>query len=208
MFSITSVLPRPKLPAARLEFVTQRCADQPHGTERAPDRQRAQDDRLYFSVRSFGFNGPRHILQYAFVDDRGNVVLSSFGEAERPGPVGPQLVEDMPVEPFDGDTLDYLAGRICGGAHLVAFGRVLQAGLLPAGAVAQAGSVDCAWRRFLRVSRQRRIAFDRHQSLTLGDALELAGLPPLTSPDAAMRALAIRDLWMWMDAVELRSGLS
>jgi len=207
MFSITSALTRQRPPAARLEFVTQRCADQPHRDRRA-DRQRAQDDRLYFSVRSFGFNGARHILQYAFVDDRGNVVLSSFGHTERAGTRGPELAEEMPVEPFDAETLDYLTARICEGSHLVAFGRVLQAGLLPGGAVGQAGSVDCAWRRFLRVSRERRIAFDRHQSLTLNDALDLAGLPPLTSPDAAMRALAIRDLWMWMDAVELRSGLS
>lgn len=170
--------------------------------------QRAQDDRLYFSVRSFGFNGARHILQYAFVDDRGNVILSSFGQTERAGTRGPELAEEMPVEPFDAPTLDYLTTRLCEGSHLVAFGRVQQAGLLPGNAVGQAGSVDCAWRRFLRVSRQRRIAFDRHQSLTLGDAVELAGLPPLTSPDAAMRALAIRDLWTWMDAVELRSGLS
>jgi hypothetical protein len=207
MFSITSALTRQRVPATRLEFATQRCADQPHRA-RTPGRQRAQDDRLYFSVRSFGFNGPRHILQYAFADDRGNVVLSSFGEVDRAGSRAPDLAEEMPIEPFDGDTLDYLTTKICGGAHLVAFGRVLQTGLLPAGAVGRAGSVDCAWRRFLRVSRQRRIAFDRHQSLTLGDALELAGLPPLTSPDAAMRALAIRDLWMWMDAVELGSGLS
>jgi hypothetical protein len=207
MFSIASALTRQRPSAARLEFVTQRCADQPHRARQA-DRQRSQDDRLYFSVRSFGFNGPRHILQYAFVDDRGNVVLSSFGHVERADSKAPELAEEMPVEPFDGETLDYLTGKICGGAHLVAFGRVLQAGLLPGGAVAGAGSVDCAWRRFLRVSRERRIAFDRHQSLTLSDALELAGLPPLTSPDAAMRALAIRDLWVWMDAVELRSGLS
>lgn len=207
MFSIASALTRQRVPTTRLEFVTQRCADQPHGGDHARP-QRAQDDRLYFSVRSFGFNGPRHILQYAFADDRGNVVLSSFGEVDRGGARAPDLAEEMPVEPFDGDTLDYLTGRICGGAHLVAFGRVLQAGLLPGGAVDKAGSVDCAWRRFLRVSRQRRIAFDRQQSLTLSDALDLAGLPPLTSPDAAMRALAIRDLWMWMDAVELGSGLS
>lgn len=207
MFSITSALTRQRPSAARLEFVTQRCADQPH-RGRAADRQRAQDDRLYFSVRSFGFNGARHILQYAFVDDRGNVLLSSFGHTDRAGAKGPELGEEMPVEPFDAQTLDYLTAKICDGAHLVAFGRVLQAGLLPAAAVGQAGSVDCAWRRFLKISRQRRIAFDRHQSLTLNDALELAGLPPLTSSDAAMRALAIRDLWMWMDAVELRSGLS
>ena len=207
MFSITSALTRPRPSAARLEFVTQRCADQPQAGHR-PDRQRAQDDRLYFSVRSFGFNGARHILQYAFVDDRGNVVLSSFGHTDGGSARGPELAEDMPVEPFDARTLGYLTSRVCEGANLVGFGRVLQAGLLPGGAASQAGSVDCAWRRFLRVSRQRRIAFDRHQALTLSDALELAGLAPLNSPDAAMRALAIRDLWMWMDAVELRSGLS
>ena len=207
MFSMTSTFMRQRPPAARLEFATQRCADQPHRAPQ-PDRQRAADDRLYFSVRSFGFNGARHILQYAFVDDRGNVVLSSFGHTDRAQSRAPDLAEEMPVEPFDAQTLDYLTGRVCEGSHLVAFGRVLQAGLLPGAAASHAGSVDCAWRRFLKVSRQRNIAFDRHQPLTLGDALDLAGLAPLTSPDAAMRALAIRDLWMWMDAVELRSGLS
>jgi hypothetical protein len=75
--------------------------------------------------------------------------------------------------------------------------------LLPDETVHRAASVDCAWRRFLRVSRQRRLTFDRHQPLTLSDALTVAGLPPLDSPDAAMRALAIRDLWMWMDSVDL-----
>jgi hypothetical protein len=55
----------------------------------------------------------------------------------------------------------------------------------------------------LRISRQRRLTFDRHQPLTLSDALTAAGLTPLESADAALRALAIRDLWMWMDSVDL-----
>jgi hypothetical protein len=37
----------------------------------------------------------------------------------------------------------------------------------------------------------------------LSDALTLAGLPTLESADAALRALAIRDLWTWMDSVDL-----
>ncbi len=94
-------------------------------------------------------------------------------------------------------------GNLCRDSNLVAFGRVLQAGLLPGETVNSAASVDCAWRRFLRISRQRRLTFDRCQPLTLSDALTAAGLPPLESADAAMRALAIRDLWMWMDSVDL-----
>ncbi|MEI9964988.1 MAG: hypothetical protein WDM92_10030 [Caulobacteraceae bacterium] len=82
------------------------------------------------------------------------------------------------------------------------FGRVLQTGLLPVEAVQGAMSVDCAWRRFLRVSRARHMAFDRDQPWNLSDALVMAGLPAPDSEDAAMRALAIRDLWRWMDRVE------
>src|ERR1700722_12561206 len=44
-------------------------------------RQKAASEHLYFSVRSLVAQGGRHILQYGFVDDRGNIVLSVFGEA-------------------------------------------------------------------------------------------------------------------------------
>lgn len=188
-----------------MDLAAQRCADQPQAV-RPPSRQRAADDRLYFAVRSFGANGRRHILQYAFADDRGNVVLSAFSQSENPAARGREPAEEMSAEPLEPATLDDLLGRVCGGANLVAFGRVLQAGLLPDGTVSAAASVDCAWRRFLKISRQQRIPFDRHEPLTLSDALAAAGLGTLDSTDAAIRALAIRRLWIWMDEVELNGG--
>ena len=202
MFSIASKIVGQRPSPARFALAVQRCADQPQSAK-ARHRQRAQDDRLYFAIRSFGATGPRHILQYAFADDRGNVVMSAFAEAGRPCSGGHDLAEEMLVAPLDPAAISHLVGRVCRDSNLVAFGRVLQAGLLPDETVHRAASVDCAWRRFLRVSRQRRLTFDRHQPLTLSDALTVAGLPPLDSPDAAMRALAIRDLWMWMDSVDL-----
>lgn len=202
MFSITSRFAPARPPPARFALAVERCADQPQPSQRR-NRQRAQDDRLYFAVRSFGTTGPRHILQYAFADDRGNVVMSAFAEAGKPCRSSHDLAEEMLVAPLDAAALDHLVSRVCQDSNLVAFGRVLQAGLLPGETVHSAASVECAWRRFLRVSRQRRLTFDRHQPLTLSDALTVAGLPPLDSPDAAMRALAIRDLWMWMDSVDL-----
>jgi hypothetical protein len=205
MFSVSSMLSRGRPPVSRMDFAAQRCADQPQGA-RPPSRQRAADDRLYFAVRSFGANGPQHILQYAFADDRGNVVLSAFSQTEGPVARGHEPAEEMPVQPFGPETLDDLLGGVCGGANLVAFGRVLQAGLLPGGTVNAAASVDCAWRRFLKISRRRHIPFDRHEPLTLSDALAAAGLGALDSNDAAMRALAIRRLWIWMDEVELNGG--
>ncbi len=202
MFSIASRLSGQRPSAARFELAIQRCADQPQPI-RQRHRQRAQDDRLYFAVRSFGATGPRHILQYAFADDRGNVVMSSFAEAGKPYRGGHDLAEEMLVAPLDPEALGHLVNRVCRNSNLVAFGRVLQAGLLPSETVERAASVDCAWRRFLRIGRQRRLTFDRHQPLTLSDALTAAGLAPLESSDAALRALAIRDLWMWMDSVDL-----
>lgn len=202
MFSITSVLARSRPPIARLNHATLRCADLPKGLGQARP-QRAMDNRLYFAVRSLGRSGPRSILQYAFADDRGNVVMSYLGHSDSPRAGGHELSEDMLIAPLDPEALEYLMSKVCRGTNLVAFGRVLQAGLLPPGPLQEAGSVDCAWRRFLEIGRQRSLSFDRHQPLTLSDALVAAGLPPLSSPDAAMRALAIRDLWHWMDRVDL-----
>lgn len=207
MFSMASRLTGRRPPATRVDIAIQRCADQPRPSL-TDHRQRSLDDRLYFAVRSFGATGARQILQYAFADDRGNVVMSSFAESDRLWPGGPDLGEDMLVAPLDPDAFGLQARRVCSGSNLVAFGRVLQAGLLPTEALSRAASVDCAWRRFLRISRQRRLTFDRHQPMTLSDALTAAGLAPLASADAAIRALAVRDLWMWMDRVDLeREGV-
>lgn len=159
-------------------------------------------DRIYFNVRSLGVQGRDHVLQYGFIDDLGNVVMSAFVRAAAPGallvgtPPG-----DLAAEPLDEDRFDDIAERLCAGATLVAFQRVLQGGLLPRGAAGAAASVDCAWRRFQRTARQLGLALPSRAPVTLHDALALARLPPLESEDAALRALSIRALWRWMDEV-------
>jgi hypothetical protein len=206
MFSIGSIFSSRQPSPDRYDLALQKCATPP-ASFAIPRRQIATDARLYFSVRSMGVSGATHLLQYAFADDLGNVVLSAIGAAPRP----PGLAEceppaDLPLRPLAPDALEDMLAGVCHGASLVTFGRVLQTGLLPARSAHSACEVDCAWRRFLRISRQRQIAFDRHEPLTLSDAVAAAGLPPLESADAALRALAIRDLWIWMDSVELRTG--
>ncbi|HEX4198409.1 MAG TPA: hypothetical protein VHZ26_13315 [Caulobacteraceae bacterium] len=171
----------------------------------APRRQKAASEHLYFNVRWLPVGGGRHVLQYGFVDDRGNIVLSVFGEgwaAGRGGTHGWEAPpEDLAAAPMDAEWLGELIGSVCQGASLVAFHRVLQGGLLPKGAIDGAASVECAWRRYLRVARARG-DFDRGEPVTLDDALESAGVGAVGSPDAALRALGVRELWAWMDKVE------
>lgn len=199
MFSLSSLLnlgPQPS--RERIDLALQQC--QAYGrSSRMRGRQLSADDHLYFAVRSFCSSGMRHVVQYAFADDRGNVVLSAFGHAQSNTGALYEPPEDLPVDPLDPEALEYLLTRVCNGATLVAFGKILQAGLLPAQAVGGAFSVECAWRRFLRLGRERRCAFSRGEPMTLSDALEAAGLEPLRSEDASVKALAIRDLWAWMD---------
>jgi len=202
MFSISEIFNRTFFARLQAESVMDQCKSICPEIYLRP-RQVSADDHLYFCVRSFAANGLRHILQYAFVDDRGNVVLSAFGATPSPVAVGiVEPPEDLAVEPVDPEALEYLLTRICSGATMVGFGKVLQAGLLPAETVQAAASVECAWRRFLRISRARHLTFDRDQPWNLSDAMTLAGLRAPESEDAVMRALAIRDLWSWMDRVE------
>jgi hypothetical protein len=163
-------------------------------------RQLSASEHLYFAVRSVGGDGVGHVLQYAFADDRGNVILTAFARSVSPvAMLAPPLPEDLGVEPLDPEAFEYLMTRICGGATLVAYHRVLQGGLLPYSAVSTAAGMECAWRRFQQVARRRGVRLSRGETLTLGDCMEKAGLPPLDSEDAAVRALAIRALWRWME---------
>ncbi len=160
-------------------------------------------DRLYFNVRSLGVQGRDHVLQYAFADDRGNVVMSAFVRAAAPGaPILGTPSGDLATEPLDEERFNDIAARICAGATLVAYQRVLQGGLLPRGAAGSASSMDCAWRRFQQTGRRLRLDLPPRAPITLQDALALAGLPSLDSEDAALRALAIRNLWRWMDEMD------
>lgn len=168
----------------------------------APRRQKSASEHIYFDVRTVVAAGGRHLLQYGFVDDRGNIVLSVVGETKAPAAT-PEVTppEDLAAEPMDEAWLALLVRMTCRGASLVTFHKVLKAGLLPPGVVEEAESVDCAWRRYVRLAR-RRGQFDRSQPVTLDDALDRAGLGPVGASDAALRALGIRELWAWMDRVE------
>ncbi len=167
-----------------------------------PVRASRAQDNLFFHIRPFASDDQGECLQYAFVDDRGNVIMSTFARALRPSLFPVVGAPSPPVDPVGPEALEYLLTRLCGGCRLVGFGRVLQGGLLPTETLHAAASVQCAWRRFLKVSRRWGHRPEWRQPLTLDDALEIAGLPPVDSEDAAMRALAIRDLWGWMDRVE------
>ena len=168
----------------------------------APRRQQAASEHIYFDVRTVVAAGGRHLVQYGFVDDRGNIVLSVVGES-KVAPADPEIVppDDLAAEPMDEAWLALLVRMTCRGASLVTFHKVLKSGLLPAGVVEEATSVECAWRRYVRLAR-RRGQFDRSQPVTLDDALDRAGLGPVAAQDAALRALGIRELWAWMDRVE------
>jgi hypothetical protein len=167
-----------------------------------PRRQKAATEHIYFDVRTMVASGGRHLLQYGFVDDRGNIVLSVVGETRAPFPP-PEVVppDDLAAEPMDEAWLGLLIRMLCRGASLVTFHKVLKSGLLPPGVVQEVGSVECAWRRYVRLAR-RRGQFDRNQPVTLDDALEVAGIGAVGAADASLRALGIRELWSWMDRVE------
>jgi hypothetical protein len=167
----------------------------------APRRQKAASEHLYFSVRPIAAAGGRQLLQYGFADDRGNIALSVCGEAAAPWH-GPELTppEDLAIAPMDPDWLTVLIRGVCQDASLVTFHKVLQGGLLPPSAIDVAASIECAWRRYLRLMRRQR-RFDRSEPVTLDDALETAGLGAIGTPDAALRALGVRELWTWMDSL-------
>ncbi|MDO8411681.1 MAG: hypothetical protein Q7S93_16635 [Phenylobacterium sp.] len=128
--------------------------------------------------------------------------MSAFVRSQAPAAImfGTRA-EDLAMEPLDAEAFDHIAARLCGGATLVAYQRVLQGGLLPYGAVRSAAGVECAWRRFQQTARRIGLEVSAREPLTLNDCLTHAGLPALESEDAALRALAIRSLWRWMDEV-------
>lgn len=165
--------------------------------------QVSASDHLYFAVRSVAADGRQHVMQYAFVDDRGNVALSAFVRSASPATLfGGAASEDISVDPMDEGEFAVLATKLCRGATLVAFHRVLQTGLLPVGAANAASGVECVWRRFQAVARRKGMRLSRHEPLALNDCLQKLGMPVLETDDAAMRALAIRNLWRRLDGIE------
>jgi hypothetical protein len=184
-----SLIPPTEAEAAR------RSAIRPLG--RAP----AAPDHLYFNVRSFAAGEGAHTLQFGFVDRNANVVLSVFAKA--PSPIGWSSPADapLPVAPLEPDALERLLTPLCRGVTLVGFHRMLQGGLLPRAAADSAVSLHCVWRRLQEAAKTHRLCARRDRPMTLNEGLALAGLPPLASDDAAMRALAVRDLWLWLDSL-------
>ena len=176
-----------------------------HPPERPEDRRTpvvAPANHLYFNVRSFSAGDQTHTLQFGFVDRDSNVVLSVFAKA--PSPVGP--LDDaepsaLAVEPLGPDALERLLTPLCRGATLVGFHRVMQGGLLPHSTLRAAAGFRCAWRRLQDAVVAHGLCSLRERPLTLNDALSLAGLATLDTEDAAMRALAIRQLWLWLDGL-------
>ncbi len=165
--------------------------------------QVSASEHLYFAVRSVAADGRQHVMQYAFVDDRGNVALSAFVRSSSPATMfGGAASEDLSVEPMEEAVFATLVAKLCRGATLVAFHRVLQTGLLPAGAVESAAGSECAWRRFQAVARRKGIQLSRREPLALNDCLQKLGMAPLESEDAAVRALAIRRLWRKLDNID------
>jgi hypothetical protein len=165
-----------------------------------PAARPVQPDPLFFSVRSFAAGDQMHTLQFGFADRDANVVLSVFVKAPSPVPqLGGPHPDDLATEALDPDRFERLVTPICRGAALVGFHRVLQGGLLPRAAVQEAAGFRCVWRRMQEAAKTHRLCAPGDRPMTLDEGLALAGLPRLDTDDAAIRALAVRDLWLWLD---------
>lgn len=157
----------------------------------------------YLAVRSLAAAGGEHLLQYALVDDGGDVIFDAV--TRTPSPVGlasPTAAVDAPVSSMEPHAFDARLACACEGARLVAFHAVLQGGLLPPASLAGGAEVACAWRRFRKVARSRGLRLGPGEPQDLADALARAGLTPPAGEGAADRATALRTLWRWMEAKE------
>lgn len=166
-------------------------------------------DRFFLHVRSVSADGFAHLFQFALVDDSGNVAVSVFVRGRSPVDDREDLAEDQsappPIPAVTWDQLDE-ALRPCRGAQIIAFGRVLHGSFLPEETRKTIAGLDCARARFIKSARRRGIAVGPGDLSDLNDARRLVGLPPVRSPDAALRAMGLRELWRWMDAVEDLGG--
>jgi hypothetical protein len=160
----------------------------------------APPDLYYLHVRSVAADGISHLFQFAMVDAAANVALSAFARA--PSPVGDPAPDGLPaearVQALDWPGLD-AALRPFKGALVVAFGRLIQGSFLPPGACAAIAGLDCARARFLKIARRRGFRVDPGDLVDVNDARRAVGLPAVRSPDAALRALGLRELCLWMD---------
>lgn len=173
-------------------------------SDRRPGEARA--DRFFLHVRSVSADGFAHLFQFALVDDFGNVAVSVFVRG-RSGVEGQDPIDaenDGPPPPIPAITWDQLEEALqpCRNGWIVAFGRVLHGSFLPEAIRGGIASLDCARARFIKVARRRGIHVGPADLSDVNDARRLVGLPPVRSSDAALRALGLRELWRWMDAVE------
>ncbi len=163
-------------------------------------------DRGYLHIRSVAADGTWHLMQYGLVDDAGNVLLSAFARVASPiGEPTPAARAAMAAaHALDADGLA-AAMRLCRGLRLTAFGAGLSLGLLPAGVAANLAGLDCARARFVAVARRRGQRLAPGDPADANEARRLVGLPPERSEDAALRALALRGLCLWMEGREGRA---
>jgi hypothetical protein len=158
--------------------------------------------RCYLHVRSMAADGSNHLFQFAMVDDAANVAFSVFASA--PSPVGLPPPDAAPAPERAARALNWgeldAAMRPFRGAQVVAFGRLTQGAFLPPRTRAEIAGLDCARTRFLKLARRNGIKVDPGDLLDVNDARRLIGLPIVRSSDAALRALALRELCLWMDA--------
>ncbi|MDR3511568.1 MAG: hypothetical protein P4L73_08040 [Caulobacteraceae bacterium] len=160
----------------------------------------ARPDRYYLHVRSVAANASTHLFQFAMADEAGNVALSLFVRA--PSPVGEPAPDGMPADaPIVGVDWAGLDAALLPfkGALVVTFGRLVQGAFLPPNACAEIAGLDCARARFVKTARRRGLRVDPAELADVNDARRLVGLPTVRSPDAALRALSLRELCLWMD---------
>jgi hypothetical protein len=175
-----------------------RVGHSPH--RQAPELQLEQ---MFLHVRVAAADLSGRLLQYAVVDAVGQVRLSLFAQL----PTDPRYPVP-PLEPLGPARLTpsistpralEAALGVCEGCAVLTFVRAPQGALLPRSVMAGAKSLDCARTRFLKVARQRGLRVQESELTSVNDALRLTGLPPVRSPDAALRALGLRQLSLWMD---------
>ena len=177
-----------------------RRAEGPPGLAAVLEPERPPASPLFFNVRSFACSAGVHTLQFGFVDAQANVVFSAFADwPTKAAAEGPAPPPRLSVAPLDAETARRMLDAVCRRADLVGFHRVLQGGLLPLGAVRSAASLTCVWRRVQDAAKSHRLCRSGERPITLNAALRLAGLGPLESDDAVVRALAVRELWLWLD---------
>ncbi|MDP2260524.1 MAG: hypothetical protein Q8J89_12505 [Caulobacter sp.] len=161
-------------------------------------------DRFFLHVRSVSADGFAHLFQFALVDDDGEAAVSVFvcGRSPVRDAIVPAVGDAPPPIPaITWDQLD-TALEPCGNASIIAFGRTLHGSFLPAATRGAIAGLDCARARFERAARRVGIRVRPGDVGDLNDARQLIGLPPVRSPDAALKAMGLRELWTWMDGVE------